>query len=113
MILIGITNFILALNDYAKFAVMLVHIPSGALMVLIPLLDYKTEGWTMTLAAVGGILMSIAGVLLAFAVLNVPILPLATIWTLLPWLLLLVAVCLTFGYLYTEKYTYKVPLLKP
>jgi len=112
-LLIALTKFIIPLNDYAKYAVMLLHVPSGLTMVILPLLDYKSEGRATILASVGGVLMSVAGLLLAFLVLGFPILDMLTIFMILPLLLLLVAVCLGLGFLYTEKYSFKVPLLKP
>ena len=69
--------------------------------------------WTAFLVSLGGLLISVAGVFLAFLVTGNEILTAVEIFGLLPWLLLVASACFAFGFLYTSKWTFSVPLLKP
>ncbi|MHA1775710.1 MAG: hypothetical protein DRO88_08790 [Promethearchaeia archaeon] len=101
-------------SPIASIMVMLAHIPSGLAIVILPILVYmKDKEWTAILVSVGGLLISVAGILLAFLVSGNALLSAAQIFNLLPWILLLVAACFAFGFLYTSKWTFKFPLLKP
>lgn len=55
-------------NPLAPTIVMIAHIPSGLSIVILPILTYikKETGWTSILVSLGGLFMSLAGVLLAF-----------------------------------------------
>lgn len=98
----------------ASTMVMLSHIPSGLIIVVVPILAYlKDKEWTAFLVSLGGLLISVAGVFLAFLVTGNPILTAVQIFGLLPWLLLVASACFAFGFLYTSKWTFSVPLLKP
>ena len=110
-ILIGIFKF--AGSEAVSFFVMGAHIPSSLLMIILPILTYtkKITGWTSLLVAIGGFIMSIAGVLLAFLVTGNEILSATQIFAILPVLLLLVSACFAFGFLLTEKWTFKFPFI--
>ncbi len=112
-VLIGLTKAVTALNGLTTAIVMLVHIPSSLSMIILPILTFKKENtkWTALLVSIGGFIMSIAGVLLAFLVTGNPILDATQIFGLLPILLLLVAACFAFGFLLTKKWTFAVPLI--
>ncbi len=94
--------------------VMMVHVPSGLFIVILPILVAKKDGEKAPLlVALGGVIISVAGMLLAFLVTGVPLLSEATIFMLLPWVLLLGAACLALGFLYSSRWTFKFPVLKP
>ncbi|MHA1522639.1 MAG: hypothetical protein ACTSRK_20930, partial [Promethearchaeota archaeon] len=100
-------------SPIASTMVMLAHIPSGLAIVVLPILVYmKDKEWTAILVSVGGLLISVAGMLLAFYVTGVLADP-TIIFVLLPWILLAVSACFAFGFLYTSKWTFSVPVLKP
>ncbi|MCP4761883.1 MAG: hypothetical protein GY870_08875 [archaeon] len=113
-VLIGITKFVSTLSALVPFAVMLVHIPSSLSMIVLPFLTFKnkTTKWTSLLVSLGGLLISLAGVLLAFLTLGSPILDAIQIFTVLPILLLIVSACFAFGFLLTKKWTFAVPFIK-
>ncbi|MHA1112780.1 MAG: hypothetical protein ACTSRE_16955 [Promethearchaeota archaeon] len=97
----------------ASIMVMAAHIPSGLAIVILPILVYlKDKEWTAILVSVGGALISVVGILLAFLVSGSELFSAALIFGLLPWILLVVAACFAFGFLYTSKWTFKFPLLK-
>ncbi len=100
-------------SPIASTMVMLAHIPSGLAIVVLPILVYmKDKEWTAILVSVGGLLISVAGMLLAFYVTGILADP-TIIFVLLPWILLVVSACFAFGFLYTSKWTFSVPVLKP
>ncbi len=100
-------------SPIASTMVMLAHIPSGLAIVVLPILVYmKDKEWTAILVSVGGLLISVAGMLLAFYVSGILADP-TIIFVLLPWILLVVSACFAFGFLYTSKWTFSVPVLKP
>ena len=99
--------------DVAKFAVMLVHIPSGLAMVILPFLVYKknTAEWTPLLVSIGGAIMGLAGLLLAFLVSGFTDLT-GFVFGALPILLLIVAVCFALGFLLTKQWSFAFPFIK-
>ena len=112
-VLILLTKTITAWEDLAKFAVMLVHIPSGLAMVILPFLVYKKgeNGWTPLLVSIGGAIISLAGILLALVVSGVGDLG-GFVFTVLSPILLVVAVCFAFGFLLTKQWTFAFPFIK-
>ena len=100
-------------SPIASILVMLAHIPSGLAIVILPILVYlKDKEWTALLVSIGGALISVAGMLLAFLVSGSELIPQDFVFTLLPWILLVVSACFAFGFLYTSKWTFKFPILK-
>jgi len=100
-------------SPIASIMVMLAHIPSGLAIVILPILVYlKDKEWTALLVSIGGALISVAGMLLAFLVSGSELIPQDFVFNLLPWILLVVSACFAFGFLYTSKWTFKFPLLK-
>ncbi|TFH26610.1 MAG: hypothetical protein E4G98_06895 [Promethearchaeota archaeon] len=94
--------------------VMMVHIPSGLLIVILPILVSKKDGEKAPLlVSLGGVIISVAGGLLAFLVTGVLPEIEVLIFMLLPWVLLLGAACLALGFLYSSRWTFKFPVLKP
>ena len=112
-VLILLTKTITAWEDLAKFAVMLVHIPSGLAMVILPFLVYKKgeNGWTPLLVSIGGAVISLAGILLALVVSGVGDLG-GFVFTVLSPILLVVAVCFALGFLLTKQWTFDFPFIK-
>ncbi|MHA1718221.1 MAG: hypothetical protein ACTSWX_11105 [Promethearchaeota archaeon] len=112
-VLILLTKTITAWAGLAKWAVMLVHIPSGLIMMILPFLVYKknTTEWTPLLASIGGAVMSLAGILLAMVISGVDALA-GFVFGALPVLLLIVAVCLAFGFVLTKQWTFAFPFIK-
>ena len=100
-------------SPIASIMVMLAHIPSGLAIVILPILVYlKEKEWTAFLVSIGGAVVSVAGMLLAFLVTGSELIPADFVFTLLPYVLLLASACFAFGFLYTSRWTFKVPLLK-
>ena len=112
-LLILLTKTIPAWADLAKWAVMLIHIPSGLAIVILPFLVYKkkTAEWTPLLVSIGGGVMSLAGMLLAMVISGVDTLA-GFVFGALPILLLIVAVCLAFGFVLTKQWTFAFPFIK-
>ena len=112
-LLILLTKTITAWEDLAKFAVMLVHIPSGLAMVILPYLVYKknTTEWTPLLVSIGGMVIGLAGILLALLVSGVAALT-GFVFGALPIILLIVAVCFAFGFVLTKQWTFAFPFIK-
>ena len=97
----------------ASVMVMLAHIPSGLAIVILPILVYrKDKEWTALLVSIGGALISVAGMMLAFLVSGSELIPESLVFALLPWILLVVSACFAFGFLYTSRWTFKFPILK-
>ncbi|MHA1673282.1 MAG: hypothetical protein ACTSYI_06615 [Promethearchaeota archaeon] len=94
--------------------VMMVHVPSSLFIVILPLLVAKKDGEKAPLlVSLGAIIISVAGVLLALLVTGVLPDIEVLIFNLLPWVLLLAAACLALGFLYSSRWTFKFPVLKP
>lgn len=113
-LLILLTKTIPAWADLAKWAVMLVHIPSGLAMVILPFLVYKknTGEWTPLLVSIGGAVMSLAGMLLAIMIAGGVSSLSGFIFGALPFLLLIAAVCFAFGFVLTKQWTFAFPFIK-
>ncbi|QEE17160.1 hypothetical protein DSAG12_02992 [Promethearchaeum syntrophicum] len=112
-VLILLTKTITAWAEAAKFAVMLVHIPSGLAMVILPFLVYQkqTSEWTPLLVSIGGAIIGLAGILLAFLVSGFTELT-GFVFGALPVLLLIVALCFAFGFLLTKQWSFAFPFIK-
>ena len=113
-VLILLTKTIDPLKSLSPYAVMLVHIPSGLAMVILPFLVYKkqTAEWTPLLVSIGGAVMSLAGMLLAMIVAaGVEGLG-GFVFGALPVLLLIVALCFAFGFLLTKQWSFAFPFIK-
>ncbi len=88
--------------------IMAMHIPSGALIMLLPLLSGEKNGYLMS---IGGLLISVGGALLAFVAVGSPILTETQIFLVLPPLLLIVGAFFTLGIILPEKWRLEVPVL--
>jgi hypothetical protein len=104
------------LPDMASMAVMASHIPSGLIISFLPLytgfVSKETE-WTSAFFGIGGLLISFGGVLLAFATVEgmSAILPLADIFAVLPFLLLIVGVLFVLGIGLPKKWKVEIPVI--
>ncbi|MFW9905545.1 MAG: hypothetical protein ACFFFH_14480 [Candidatus Thorarchaeota archaeon] len=104
------------LPNISSMAVMASHIPSGLIISFLPLYTAfisKDTEWTSTFFGIGGLLISFGGVLLAFATvegMNV-ILPLADIFSVLPFLLLIVGVLFVLGIGLPSKWKVEIPVI--
>ncbi|MFX0124268.1 MAG: hypothetical protein ACFFAE_11570 [Candidatus Hodarchaeota archaeon] len=119
LFLIGILTLMkleLFLADMASFALMASHIPSGLIISFLPLytafVSKETE-WTSAFFSFGGLLISFGGVLLAFATVEgmTAILPLADIFVVLPFLLLIVVVLFVLGIGLPSKWKVEIPYI--
>lgn len=113
VILIGITKVVASLGQ--SIVVMVAHIPSSLSIILIPLYTtFKTKDTDIKaiLVSIGGLVISIAGVMLAFLTAGSTIFTADLIFTLLPIVLLLTAVFFALGMLLPEKWTFGIPGLK-
>ncbi|GAG26470.1 unnamed protein product, partial [marine sediment metagenome] len=98
VVLIGITKVVG--SPGASATVMLAHIPSSLSIILLPIYTtYKTKDtdWKALLVSIGGIVVSIAGLLLALFTIGAA--SIVLILTLLPYVLLLTAIFLALGML--------------
>jgi len=108
VILIGITKAVD--SPGASATVMVAHIPSSLLIILLPIYTtYKTKetDWKALLLSIGGIIISIAGMLLALFVIGAA--DIVLILNLLPIVLLLSAIFFAFGMLLPEKWSFAIP----
>ncbi len=114
VVLIGIAKAVA--SPGASATVMIAHIPSGLSIILLPIYTtYKTKDtdWKALLMSIGGIVVSIAGLLLAlFRIGPGDITLLTLILTLLPIILLLTAIFFAFGMLLPEKWAFGIPGIK-
>lgn len=111
VVLIGITKAVD--SPGASATVMLAHIPSGLSIILLPIYTtFKTKetDWKALLITIGGIIISIAGLLLALFTIGAA--DIVLILTLLPTVLLLTAVFFAFGMLLPEKWSFEIPGIK-
>ncbi len=102
--------------DMASMALMGSHIPSGLIITLLPLYTAfvsKDTEWTSLFFGIGGLFISIGGVLLAFATVEgmTAILPLADIFAILPFLLLVVGVLFVLGIGLPSKWKVEIPVI--
>jgi len=114
VVLIGIAKAVA--SPGASATVMIAHIPSGLSIILLPIYTtYKTKDtdWKALLMSIGGIVVSIAGLLLALFRIGPGDTALLTlILTLLPIILLLAAIFFAFGMLLPEKWSFAIPGIK-
>ena len=104
-------------SEGASATVMVAHIPSSLSIILLPIYTtFKTKDtdWKALLMTIGGLVVSLAGVLLAILASTefTDLALLELIFTLLPWVLLLTAVLFAFGMLLTEKWSFAIPGIK-
>lgn len=102
------------LSGVASLTLMAVHIPSGLIIILLPLFAALKEETQMTaiLFSLGGVSISMGGVLLAFASTSSPIMSLAQIIAILPILLLVVGLLFFLGVFMPTKWRAKNPIFK-
>jgi hypothetical protein len=106
----------LFMGEMASFALMGIHIPSGLIITFLPLytafVSKETE-WTAAFFGIGGLLISFGGVLLAFATVEgmTAILPLADIFAILPFLLLIVGVLFVLGIGLPSRWKIAIPII--
>jgi hypothetical protein len=113
VVLIGITKVVESPGQ--SIVVMVAHIPSSLSIILIPLyttLKTKDTDWKAILVSIGGLIISIAGVMLAFLTSGSTLFTAELIFTLLPIVLLLTALFFALGMLLPEKWTFGIPGLK-
>ena len=114
--LLTVMKLDLFMPEMASFALMGTHIPSGLIITFLPFytafVSKETE-WTSLFFGIGGLLISFGGVLLAFATVEgmTAILPLADIFAILPWLLLLVGVLFVLGIGLPSKWKVAIPII--
>ncbi len=117
LIMIGIQaigRYVPGMEAIALPTLLAVHIPSGLIIVFIPLLTAirKDTEFTSIFFSLGGIAISLAGMLLAFVKINSPILTLDVILALLPILLLIVGVLFFLGIFMPSKWKAEIPIGK-
>lgn len=119
LVVIGVLTLMkleIILPELASMAVMGSHIPSGLIISFLPLytafISKETE-WTSAFFGIGGLLISFGGVLLAFATVEgmAAILPLSDIFTVLPFLLLIVGVLFVLGIGLPSKWKVEIPVI--
>jgi hypothetical protein len=113
VVVIGITKVVA--SPAQSIVVMIAHIPSSLSIILIPLYTtFKTKDTDIKaiLVSIGGLVISAAGVMLAFLTAGSTIFTADLIFTLLPIVLLLSAVFFALGMLLPEKWTFGIPGLK-
>ncbi len=105
---------IAGLSGYASITLMAVHIPSGLIIVLIPLLAAAKKETEMAsiFFSLGGISISMGGVLLAFAATSSPIMTLDQIVAVLPILLLIVGLFFFLGVFMPTRWRANNPVFK-
>ena len=99
LVVILITRFAQA-GGFAIFVYALVHSIAGLLIFLLPILAIKTKKapGSFIMVTVGGVLIGVGGIALAFLKAGTPILSAATILAILAPLLLLMALAYTWGF---------------
>jgi len=90
--------------------VMVLHIPSGLSIILLPILKNRAQK-SSYIMSIGGIAISIVGILLAIISLDIMATDeyLALVFTLFPWFLLLSVGSFAFGILLPEKWRFSIP----
>ena len=119
IVLIGVLTLMkleVFLPDMASMALMGSHIPSGLIISFLPLYTAfvsKDTEWTSAFFGIGGLLISFGGVLLAFATVEgmTEILPLTDIFSVLPFLLLIVGVLFVLGIGLPSKWKVEIPVI--
>ncbi|MHA1974484.1 MAG: hypothetical protein ACTSW1_15910 [Candidatus Hodarchaeales archaeon] len=115
IVLLALAKLNILLGDLSSIILMAVHIPSGLIITLVPIWTALTKKTDMASIAfgLGGLFISLGGILLAFATVPTltPILTLTEIFGVLPLLLLIVGVLFVVGILYTSDWKVPVPFL--
>ena len=107
-------DLVAGLSEMSSMVLMGLHIPSGLIISFLPLYaafvskDVSTSG---ALFGIGGLLMSVGGVLLAFVAIGSAILTEAQIFEILPILLVIVGLFLFFGIILPEKWKIEIPVI--
>jgi len=107
-------DLIAGMSDLSSYILMAQHIPSGLIITFVPLYaafvskDLETSG---ALFGIGGLLMSVGGVLLAMVAIDSPILSATEIFNILPLLLVIVGLFLFFGIILPEKWKIEIPII--
>ncbi|MFW9855608.1 MAG: hypothetical protein ACFFFG_11135 [Candidatus Thorarchaeota archaeon] len=101
------------LSSFSTPVLMAIHIPSGLLIVIIPIITawQKETEITSIFFGIGGLLISTGGILLAFLKLGSPILTQEQIFAVLPLLLVLVGIFFVLGIILPSKWKIEIPLL--
>lgn len=102
------------LSGFASLTLMAVHIPSGLIIVFLPIIAALKKDTEMTaiLFSLGGITISLGGILLAFTSTPSPILTLDQIIAVLPILLLIVGLLFFLGVFMPSKWRATNPVFK-
>lgn len=116
IVLLTLARTDIFLPDMKTMILLLTHIPAGLSIVIIPLYTAfvsKSTEWTSVFFSIGGLLISIGGVLLAFLKVEslTPILSQAEIFGILPLLLLIVSVFFVLGIGLPSKWKIDIPFL--
>ncbi len=112
MVIIQIVARYVPIESVATPSLLAAHIPSGLIIVLVPLMTTirkETEA-SAILFSLGGIAISLGGMLLAALKFDAPILPAATIFAVLPLLLLIVSVLFFLGIFLPTKWKAGLPV---
>ena len=107
-------DLISGLSNLSSTVLMGLHIPSGLIISFLPLYAAfisKSLEPSGALFGIGGLLMSIGGVLLAFVAIDSPVLTEAQIFEILPILLVIVGLFLLFGIILPEKWKIEIPII--
>ena len=104
-------RYVSGMESLATPSLLAAHIPSGLLVVLLPLLTTarKETEPTAVFFALGGICISLGGMLLAFLKFEAPILSAEQIFAVLPLLLLIVGVFYFLGIFLPTKWKAAIP----
>ena len=107
-------DIITGIGGFSSGVLMALHIPSGLIITFLPLYaafvskDLETSG---ALFGIGGLLMSVGGVLLAFVAIGSPVLSQGEIFDILPLLLVIVGLFLFFGIIIPKKWKIEIPFI--
>lgn len=107
-------DLVKGIAGFSSGVLMGLHIPSGLIISFLPLYavfvskKLETSG---ALFGIGGLLMSVGGVLLAFVAIGSEILSEAQIFEILPLLLVIVGLFLFFGIIIPEKWKIDIPII--
>ena len=107
-------ELVAGMDDFSSYILMAQHIPSGLIITFLPLYaafvskDLETTG---ALFGIGGLLMSVGGVLLALVAIDSPVLTAAEIFNILPLLLVIVGLFLFFGIILPDKWKIEIPII--
>ncbi len=109
LIMMVITAWVRLAGDTSTSGlIMAMHIPSGILIILLPIVSKEANAYFMS---IGGVLISFGGALLAFVAIGSPILTEGQIFLVLPPLLLIVGAFFTLGIVFPEKWRINVPFI--